>query len=293
MDRSPLRASSALAALAVLASAGAAAAADPAPVIAAERAFAARAAEVGVSASFLEFMADDAVLFAPGPVNAKAFYGARPKSKPPKDGGPLLAWWPNWAGMARSSDLGFTNGPAEVNGKRSVNYFTIWKKQPDGRWRWVYDGGASDASGGAAREAPVAVLPPGVVDPRPPWRALGEVKAAEAVLAGQAERDVVAAYKAALSPLARVQGSPGRPGTTPAAVAAELATRAPMIEFTTLGGGASRAGDLAWTYGAARWTRDGAAGSGHYVRVWQRTRGGWRIVFDQLQDDAPPPSSNP
>jgi len=277
----------------VLASAGPAAAADPAPVIAAERAFAARAAEVGVTASFLEFMADDAIVFAPGPVNAKAFYGARPKSKPPKEGGTLLSWWPNWAGLARSGDLGFTTGPAEMNGKRSVNYFTVWKKQPDGRWRWVYDGGASDASGGAPAEAPVAALAPGAPDPRPPWQAFEQVKAAEAVLAGQAERDVAGAYKAALAPQARVQGSPGRPATTAEAIAAELATRAPMIEFAALGGGASRAGDLAWTYGAARWARDGAAGSGHYVRVWQRTRGGWRIVFDQLQEDSPPPPSNP
>jgi len=273
--------------------AGPAAAADPAPVIAAERAFAARAAEVGVAPSFLEFMADDAIVFAPGPVKAKAFYSARPAGKAPKDGGTLLAWWPNWAGLARSGDLGFTTGPAELNGQRAVNYFTVWKKQPDGRWRWVYDGGASDASGGAPREAPVTALSQGSVDPRPPWRALDEVKAAEATLAGQAARDAPAAYRAVLSPEARVQGSPGRPATTPAAIAGELATRAPAIVFATLGGGASRAGDLAWTYGAARWTRDGAPGAGHYVRVWQRTRSGWRIVFDQLQDDAPPPPPNP
>jgi hypothetical protein len=66
----------------------------------------------------------------------------------------------------------------------------------------------------------------------------------------------------------------------------ELATRAKTIEFAALGGSASKAGDLAWTYGAARW--DG--GRGHYVRIWQRRGGAWKIVFDQILE-VPPPSA--
>jgi hypothetical protein len=263
--------------------------ADAAPVIAAESAFAARAAEVGVARSFLDFMTDDAIVFAPAPVNARAFYGAQPPGKTPSEGGALLAWWPNWAGIARSGDLGFTTGPAEVNGRRSVNYFTVWRKQPNGQWKWVYDGGASDALGGASPEAPVPVLPPGDPAPISAETAMAQVKAAEATLAARAAADVPRAYKAALAAEARLQGSPRRPATTPEAVDLELATRAPAIAFKTLGGGASRAGDLAWTYGEAGWTRAGAARHGHYVRVWQRRTAGWRLVFDQLLDDAPRP----
>ena len=150
----------ALAAAGLLATPALAATADPAPVIAAERAFAARAGEVGVARSFLEFMTDDAIVFAPDPVRAKSVYGGRPPEKTPKEGGTQLAWWPNWAGIARSGDLGFTTGPAEVNGKRSVHYFTVWQKQADGGWKWVYDGGAkSDPSQAPGPDAPVAVLP--------------------------------------------------------------------------------------------------------------------------------------
>ena len=61
--------------------------------------------------------------------------------------------------------------------------------------------------------------------------------------------------------------------TTPDAVAKALATRAKGIDFSPLGGGASKAGDLAWTYGDARWT----GGRGHYVRIWQRRGGAWKI----------------
>jgi hypothetical protein len=70
-----------------------------------------------------------------------------------------------------------------------------------------------------------------------------------------------------------------------AAAGQELATRAKAIAFSPLGGGASRAGDLVWTYGDARWDK----GGGNYVRVWQRRGGGWKIVFDQIIEAPPPP----
>ena len=163
-----LRTTLALAAIALSATAARAAPpADPAPVIAAERAFSAKAADVGVGPSFLAFMADQAIVFNPHPVSAKAFYGAQPPGKTPKEGGPLLAWWPNFAGASRSGDLGFTTGPASVNGKPpGLFYFTIWARQADGGWKWVYDGGVqADGAGAPGPDAQPAALPPG--DPRP------------------------------------------------------------------------------------------------------------------------------
>jgi ketosteroid isomerase-like protein len=253
--------------------------ADPAPVIAAERAFSARAAEAGVAQSFLDNMTDDAIVFAPDPVSAKSVYGGRPAEKTPKEGGPLLAWWPNFAGIARSGDLGFTTGPAESNGKRIVHYFTVWQRQTDGGWKWVYDGGAeSDASRAPGPDAPVQAMPPGDASPLSPAIAMDQVRAAETALADRARTDVTSAYKIVLVADARMQGSPLAPATTPDEVAKELATRAKAIAFSPLGGGASKAGDLAWTYGDARWT----GGRGHYVRIWQRRGGAWKIVFDQI-----------
>ncbi|MBS0362030.1 MAG: nuclear transport factor 2 family protein, partial [Proteobacteria bacterium] len=255
-------------------------AADPAEVVAAERAFAARAAEIGIAPSFLEFMTDQAVIFRPEPMLARAVYEAVPPAKTPKEGGTRLNWWPNFAGVARSGDLGFTTGPATVNGgKPGIFYFTVWAKQRDGRWKWLYDGGV-DADGGAAPGEGVApiVLPPGDAKPLAPDVAMDQVSAAEIALAAKAKTDVAAAYHAALAPDARMQGSKLAPATTPAAVDQELATRAKAIAFGPIGGSASKAGDLAWTYGDARWD----TGRGHYVRVWQRRGGRWRIVFDQI-----------
>jgi len=254
---------------------------DPAPVIAAERAFAAKAAEAGVTASFLAFMADQAIVFSPQPVSAKALYGSQPPGKTPKEGGPLLAWWPNFAGVSRSGDLGFTTGPASVNGKPpGLFYFTIWARQADGGWKWVYDGGVqADGAAAPGPDAQPVALPPGDAQPMAPALAWAQVRAAEAALATGAARDCAEALKAALAPDARVQGSKAPPATTPAAVDRELATRAPSIAYRLVGGGAAKAGDLVWTWGDATWEKGGGA---HFVRVWQRRAGKWSVVFDQI-----------
>jgi ketosteroid isomerase-like protein len=254
-------------------------------VVAAERAFAARALQVGVARSFVDFMTDDALMFAPGPVNAKALYGARLPGKSPAEGGVQLVWWPAFAGIARSGDLGFTTGPAEVNGKRSVHYFTVWKRQPSGEWRWVYDGGvASNPAAAAGPDHPVRHLPVSMATSLAPTEAFRQVQAAEATLAAQARGDLAAAYASVLAPEARLQGTRLAPAETPAAWQAELKERGDSFVFTTKGGQASEAGDLAWTWGDAAWTRAGEACSGHYVRVWQRRPAGWRLVMEQLHE---------
>jgi len=255
-------------------------AADPAAVVAAERAFAARAAEVGIAPSFLEYMTDDAIVLRPDPMLARAVYGAAKPAKAPKEGGTRLNWWPNFAGVARSGDLGFTTGPATINGAPSnIFYFTVWARQKDGGWKWVYDGGI-DADGASAPGEGVAplALPPGDPKPMRAGLAMDQVRAAEIALAAKARTDLPAAYRAALAPDARVQGSKLAPATNPAAVDKELATRPRTMAFGPIGGSASKAGDLAWTFGDAGW--DG--GRGHYVRIWQRRAGDWRLVFDQI-----------
>jgi ketosteroid isomerase-like protein len=282
-----LRRSSGLVALALAAALPAAAhAADPAPVIAAERAFAADGLALGIKQSFLKHSAPEAILLAPDPVKAHALYGARPDAKTPP-----LAWWPLWAGLAASGDLGFTTGPATFDGKPSGYYFTVWKRQADGGWKWIYDGGTpSDGTNAPGPQTAPQALADATGKPGHPDGAWSGVKAAEATLAAAASEDLKAAYAAALAPDARVQGSPAPPATTPAAVATEIASRAQAIDFSPLGGEVSAAGDLAWTYGDARWAAVSGPARGHYVRIWRRDRQGWRLVFDQILD-VPPPKS--
>src|SRR5262245_43164522 len=107
---------------------------NPAPVIAAERAFAARAAAAGWLAAFRQYAAPDGINLTPEPGNAQAWLAQQPG-----DGGKNLAWWPIHAGISSAGDLGFTTGPVRIGTKPGGNYFTVWKKQPDGAWTWIFD----------------------------------------------------------------------------------------------------------------------------------------------------------
>ncbi len=263
----------------LLASPSLAAPADPAPVVAAERAFAADGLKLGIRASFLAHSAPDAIVFRPDPVNAQATY----RSAPDDAGGPPLVWWPLKAGIARSGDLGFTTGPFTYDGKPGGSYFTVWKRQADGTWKWIFDGGPpSDMTTAAPTGSPPSYLPVSSARAKHPKAAFDEVRKAEAVLAQGAKTDVKAAYLKALAPDARVAGSRSAPVDTPAGQAAELATRAAQIAFSPLGGEASKAGDLAWTYGDAAWTADGKPARAHYVRIWQLRPAGWALVYDAI-----------
>jgi hypothetical protein len=72
-----------------------------------ERDFARAAATKGTRDAFLEFIADDGILFQPGPINGKKFWTERQ----PRKG--LLSWEPIFADVSRAGDLGYTTGPWE------------------------------------------------------------------------------------------------------------------------------------------------------------------------------------
>lgn len=261
-----------------------AAAADPAPVVAAERAFAADGATMGVRDSFVKHSVPDAVMIAAAPTTVSALYGAQPPGKPKDE--PLLAWWPAFAGISRSGDFGFTTGPVEVGGQRTGHYFTVWKRQPDGGWKWIYDGGTNAPSKG---EPPASVdpvlLPAAASHAASPKAAWDEVAAAEAALAKDAAGDHRAAMTARLAEGARLYVSKQPPARTSEGYASALAAAPAKIAFTPLGGEAAPGADLVWTYGRA--VSD--AGRGHYVHVWQRREAGWKLVFAQVIPPPPPP----
>ncbi|MGZ8407513.1 MAG: DUF4440 domain-containing protein, partial [Caulobacteraceae bacterium] len=179
-------------------------AASPAPIVAAERAFAADGAATGIKNSFVKHSSADAIMFAPDVVNVHEHFGKQPDLAPGENDG--LAWWPLWAGIARSGDIGFTTGPVEVKGERmGFHYFTIWKKQPDGTWKWVFDGaGGGDGKNEAAQGSPTGYLPLSTAHAASPAAAVAEVKAAEADLNAKAGADQKAALLGYLADDGRV-----------------------------------------------------------------------------------------
>jgi ketosteroid isomerase-like protein len=77
-----------------------------------------------------------------GPKAVEEFYAAQ-------GNGTSLTWHPVYASVAGSLDLGFTLGDYSVTSRgasgaavqRFGKYLTVWKRQRDGTWKFVIDGG--------------------------------------------------------------------------------------------------------------------------------------------------------
>jgi ketosteroid isomerase-like protein len=277
-------------AAAALAAPASAAPPDVAPIVEAERAFAAMAQVKGVSPAFRAFAADDGVLMVPDPRNAREVLASGPEIQG------TLVWWPVYAGIAASQDLGFTTGPYvhQVGGRRRDGwFFTIWKKQADGNWRWLFDNGQTAREAAPlGPDAQISTLPAAAA-PRPGRADWAQVLQAEARLAAALAADAPKAYAAVLADDGRLLRQGPQPAIGRAACTDLLKAEPPHIEAKTLGGGLSKAGDLAWTYGRAHWIGAGGPVSANYVRIWQQRSKGWRLVIDETIPFPTPPPDPP
>ena len=117
-----------------------------AEIVKTEEAFAQMAAERGIPEAFLHFAAEDAVLQRNNKLiegkSAISEYFAQQTLKEVK-----LSWHPDFADVAASGELGYTYGKytfsAVDTSGAAINadgiFHTVWKKQPDGEWKFVWD----------------------------------------------------------------------------------------------------------------------------------------------------------
>jgi ketosteroid isomerase-like protein len=121
-------------------------------VRAADAAFSTLAQRVGTGRAFGEYAAENAQIFStPG----EFITGPRAISESfgQSGSGGALVWHPVAGDVAESGDLGVTVGNAVFTGQREdggpiirySKYLTVWKKQRDGSWRYVVDGGSARA----------------------------------------------------------------------------------------------------------------------------------------------------
>ena len=139
-------------------------AADPealkAELVRTEAEFFQHALEHGFSPALRDYMADDAFV-ANTLVLGRDAQEARMKTDAGKERAKVIRWKPLRADVAASGDLGYTWGVAESGpGKEGpfkpyAIYVTIWKRQSDGKWKFVYDAAtitSADAVGKFLRE---------------------------------------------------------------------------------------------------------------------------------------------
>lgn len=136
-------------ALAVLLLAASPAAEAAQGAIAAERDFAQMAQTQGQWTAFRHFAADDALLFTPGPTDAREALADLPD--PPV----AVMWWPARSFVSCDGTVVVNTGPWVRPGNRRGYFVTVWQHQADGNWRWLLDDGSDLETPIAAGEAPV------------------------------------------------------------------------------------------------------------------------------------------
>jgi ketosteroid isomerase-like protein len=110
-----------------------------------EKEFAAMAMKEGIPTAFSTYAADDAVLqrnnsLIIGKESIRIQYQDWPDNA-------TLSWNPDFVDVSSSGDLGYTYGKyvytaTDSSGTNNVYhgiFHTVWKRQPDGTWRFVWD----------------------------------------------------------------------------------------------------------------------------------------------------------
>lgn len=260
-----------------------------------ERAFSRMSAEKGIREAFTEFIAADGILFRPRAVLGKKWMQEHPL--PASTTRPLLVWQPIFAGMSRAGDLGYTTGPWQLkndikDAKFSAfgTFMTVWKKQPDGKWRFVVDLGVSHpepkkpalltygnpASGRFTRDAA---------------KGRSDLQKTEGDFSkASAKRGAVEAFLAYASSDVRVLRNQKQPFIGRKAAVAAWTPLSIEWTWTSQFADVSTSGDLGYSYGLYE-MRDKAASSvtetGNYMRVWKRVNGAWKLILD-VTDPHPP-----
>ena len=114
-------------------------------LFAVEKEFCAMAQSEGVEKAFLYFSADSAVILnrdrlLKGKEAIRKRYQTFPQNA-------KLEWAPDFADVSTSGDLGYTYGKYTFTSTDSIGhttqssgiFHTVWKRQSDGKWKFVWD----------------------------------------------------------------------------------------------------------------------------------------------------------
>jgi ketosteroid isomerase-like protein len=268
-------------------------AAEPSPADAArvmvdsEKKFYRTAEESGTRVAFLTFLADDGIVFRPGPVNGKEVWTKRPAT------GLDLVWEPTFAAIARSGDFGYTTGPAKWRASKQEEKFlgygqfiSIWKKQKDGSWKVALDCGIENQEPTGTPAALRVFVPD---DSQPVKTADARHKAlplpeAHAKFVAAAKTNSTDAVLEAAAEELRVYREGNLPAIGKSAAAALLGAKGGKVSFEQMGGDMSRTADLAYSYGKYNLQRSEGSKAGHFFQIWQTDPTGmWKLVVDWQQ----------
>jgi len=248
---------------------------DADSLAAAEKAFAREAREKGMRAAFLNVLAEDAIVFEPGPQNGRSAWQAKPASNG------VLDWEPVLAATSTSGDLGYTTGPWSFrpapNEKPNAfgQFVSIWRWEK-GKWKLIFDLGSTNPP---PKGPPEELM---LVENHAP-----NEKPAEAFAVLQTrDRQYIADRAAGLPEVAESNVRLYQPNKFPIterkAAAAALRDNQDKITFGDSKGQVSHGGDFGFLWGEYR-TQSAPEPTGYYLRIWRKDRAGqWKLALDLI-----------
>ena len=244
-----------------------------------ERKFCQTGQEKGTRAAFLEFLADDAIVFRPGPVNGKKTWSQRAET------GLDLVWEPTFAAIARSADFGYDSGPSKWRTNKNEEKFTgyghfvsIWKKQKDGAWKVALDCGIEN-SGSDAKPPLELVVPKNAATGAPQ-----SFQDTQVAFIATAQFDFTKAFRQFGSDEVRLYRNESFPTIGKKDGLELLGPEQAGLAMEVMKTDVSTSADMAYMYGSYSDTRTQPAGAGDFLQIWQTdASGAWKLVLDWQQ----------
>jgi ketosteroid isomerase-like protein len=254
-------------------------------LVEAERAFARLSVEKGMREAFLANLAEDAVIFRPGPVPAVPWYRDQPASKS------VLEWAPEFAAVSSAGDLGYTSGPwtyrRETGGEPLTGHFvSVWRREPGGTWKVILDAGVQHEAKSGSRDLTYGPRS-GDTGPNDGREAAEKalLAAERALAAASAENGWVEAFAARVTGDVRAFRTGDAPALGRDAARALYARRPGKLQWKTDAAVAASRGDLGFVYGTCerhvQGARPDSVDATAFLRIWRRRAdGAYEIALD-------------
>lgn len=243
-----------------------------------EKAFAKTAETKSTKEAFLEFLADDGIVFSPTAANGKEVGKSRPDNT-----ASLLAWSPAFADISSNGVIGYTTGDWQFYPKRGEaatafgQYFTVWQKQSDGNFKAVLDLGVTHPK---PEKVETDWKFPTVVSSDADSKKTSATAAAQLFFETAEANGLNKAYKTFAAEDVRLLREENYPILGKKAALEMMKKEKGAVKFTKrmffVG-----AGDLAYLSDAFTITKDDKTTvKGNLAQVWRLRNGNWQIVMD-------------
>jgi len=244
----------------------------------AETAFANYAFEHNTKEAFLKFMDTSAVVFKNGEVQK-----AKPTWEAKQPTGGKLLWFPTFAVISTSADLGVTTGPWEYKptgqpgdtAASSGAFMTVWTKK-NNEWKWLVDIGITHNLKNA-RASGVSSVEMNHIE-RTTYDAARYMLNAEYYFITAYNKTGKEAYNTVADNDIHMLNPNQLPTHGIYSLDAALVNMSGKMQFQVVGSGVSKDGDVGYVYGTASENDK----KGNYLRIWRRISRKWTLIMQTI-----------